>query len=84
MAINYFIGWSVRELEAALREAQEDLAAGKSGTLAQAGDARAESQIAKSAEERIRMILKALNQKEPDRYPLDQTTAITQTKAAFS
>jgi len=83
MAINYFIGWDVKDLEAALREAQEDLAAGKSGTLAQAGDARAESQISKSAEERIRMILKALNLKDPAKYPLTEILAITQTRASF-
>lgn len=84
MAINYYIGWDVKDLEAALREAQEDLAAGKSITMAQGGDARSESQVQKSPEERIRMILRALNIKDATKYPIEDITAITQTKAAFS
>lgn len=84
MAINYFLGWSEAELKEALRRAQEDLADGKAALGARAGDASIENQNVKSAEERIRLILRALHAKSPDEYPLDEITAITSTKAAFS
>lgn len=84
MAINYFIGWSVAELEAELRLAQEDLAAGKATIQSAAGDASTQSRVDKSTESRIEMILKALNLKDPEKYPADQITRITSTKAAFS
>lgn len=83
MAINYFIGWSVAELEAELRLAQEDLAAGKSITNSGAGDASMASRIDKSSEARIEMILKALNALDPEKYPIAQTARITMTKASF-
>ena len=84
MAINYFIGWSIKDLEDSLREAQEDLAAGKSSTLSQAGDAKTEAAIAKSAEERIRMILRALNLQDPEKYPIADITAATSTRISFA
>jgi hypothetical protein len=84
MAINYFIGWSTAELEAELRAAQEDLAAGKSTIAAGAGDANTQSRIEKTPEERVRMILRELNQREPEKYPIANVTAITTTKAVFS
>lgn len=84
MAINYFIGWSQKDLEAELRSAQEDLAAGSSTIQAGAGDATQQSRVEKSIEERIRMILASLNKLDPDRYPLGQITALTQTRAGFN
>ncbi len=84
MAINYFIGWSVAQLEVELRAAQEDLAAGKATTRAGAGDAQVEDVVQKSAEDRIKMIYRALYALDPERYPIGQITAITSTKVAFS
>jgi hypothetical protein len=83
MAINYFIGWSVQELEAELRLAQEDLAAGKSITNSGAGDASMASRIDKSSEARIEMILKALHRLCPEKYPATEIARLTETKAAF-
>jgi len=84
MAINYFIGWSRKDLEDALVEAQEDLAAGKDTTAAGAGDAHVQSRIELSPQTRIQMILKALNLIAPQDYPADQVTAITQVRVGFS
>jgi len=84
MALNYFIGWTQSELELELRAAQEDLAAGKATISAGAGDANTASRIEKSCEERIRMILQALNKLDPDTYPLDQITPISETRIAFA
>ena len=83
MAINYFIGWSVAELEAELRLAQEDLSACKATIQAGAGDASTQSRVDKSAESRIEMLLKALNALDPVKYPAASITRITQTKASF-
>lgn len=84
VAINYFIGWSMEELEAELATAQEDLAAGSALTRAGAGDTMSENIVNKSPEARIRMILKALNLLDSVKYPIDQVTAITETRVAFS
>jgi hypothetical protein len=84
MAINYFINWSREDLERELRLAQEDLSAGKSTTRAGAGDASVENRVEKSVEERIKLLLKALNAIDPTAYPIDSISAITRTKAAFS
>ena len=84
MAINYFIGWSVKDLEAELRLAQEDLAAGKQIIQSGAGDANMQNRVEKSAESRIQAILKALNLLDPEKYPAAQIRAITMTQVAFS
>lgn len=84
MAINYFIGWSLDELKAELRAAQEELLNGKAASAARAGDTSIENEIVKSAEARIQLIYKALHALAPEEYPLDEITAITSTKAAFS
>lgn len=84
MAFNYFIGWNQQDLEAELRSAQEDLAAGKSTIAAQGGDSRIGSQVDLSAQERIKLILKALNAIDPTTYPLASVSAITTTRACFS
>jgi hypothetical protein len=84
MAINYFKGWSREQLEAALKDAQEDLAAGKSTVSAGAGDANSSSKIDKSAEERIKMLLRALHDEAPEDYPLEEVTATNETRIAFT
>lgn len=84
MAINYFIGWNQGDLEEALRNAQEDLAAGKASIQAGAGDASAQHRVEKSITSRIQMIYKALNLADPVTYPIEQISAITAVKVAFS
>ena len=83
MAINYFIGWSIKDLETELRAAQEDLAAGKSTIQAGSGDASVQNRVEKSIEARIEQLLIALNKQDAEKYPLDQVSRITQTRAAF-
>lgn len=83
MAINYFIGWTVKDLEAELRIAQEDLAAGKSVIQAGAGDASTQSRTEQSIQQRIEQLLAALNKLDPEKYPIDQISRITQTRVAF-
>lgn len=84
MALNQFIGWSKDDLEAALRRAQEDLAAGKSIESSRAGDVSKTERYEKSIDERIGLILKALSLLDPVKYPADQITRTTQTRATFS
>ena len=84
MAINYFIGWSVADLEGELRIAQEDLAAGKATTASGAGDASTQMLVQKQAEARIEMLLKALSLLDPEKYPSDSITRITSTRASFA
>jgi hypothetical protein len=83
MAINWFIGWSMEDLQRELRLAQEDLSAGKSTTRAGAGDASVENRVEKSIEERIKMILRALYLIDPVAYPLSAISAISETRVAF-
>lgn len=84
MAINYFIGWDQEDLETELRAAQEDLAAGKATTEGRAGDVTSRSQMEQSCQQRIKLLLKALNALDPETYPIDQVTAITATRVCFS
>jgi hypothetical protein len=84
MAFNPFIGWSQEDLLEALTAAQEDLAAGKSTTRVGAGDANVESRMDKSPEARIELLYRALNLLDSTRYPIDQISRISITKAAFS
>jgi hypothetical protein len=83
VAINYFIGWTVKDLEAELRIAQEDLAAGKSVIQAGAGDASTQNRIEQSIQQRIEQLLAALNKLDPEKYPIDQISRITQTRVGF-
>lgn len=83
MALNPFLGWTVKDLEAELRAAQEDLAAGKATVGAGAGDVRSQSETQLSPLKRIELILRALNLLDSEKYPLEQITRITQTRASF-
>jgi hypothetical protein len=84
MAFNPFLGWSVEDLLRELRSAQEDLAAGASITRAGASDATSEQRIDKSPEERIRIILRALNRIDPDTYPIADITPTDRTRIVFN
>lgn len=83
MAFNAFIGWSREDLEAELRAAQEDLAAGKAVLKVGAGDSSTESRSDASAMERIKLLLKALNKISPDDYPITDITPIDRTRGTF-
>jgi len=84
MALNYFIGWSTEKLELALLLAQDDLAAGASLESAGSGDVNSRNKTELSPQERIKMILKALNLKDPEKYPASASIAITQTRICFA
>jgi hypothetical protein len=84
VAINYFIGWGQQDLESELRIAQEDLAAGKTTVQAQGGESRIGSQVQMTPQERIKMILKALNLLDPEAYPIASVSSMNTTRACFS
>lgn len=84
MALNYFIGWSVERLERALTIAQDDLAAGASIESAGSGDVNSRNKTELSPQERIKMILKALNLADPEKYPASSSIATTQTRISFA
>lgn len=83
MAYNPFIGRSLEWLEAQLEAAQTDLGAGSVVNYAEAGDAKTQTKIDKSPDERIKLILKALNKIDPDTYPIADITAIDRTRVTF-
>lgn len=78
--MNPFIGQSQETLEAWLREAQEDLAAGKTITSAGAGDTRFDNQVSGSPEKRIEQLLRALNLLDPVTYPATEIRRATRTR----
>lgn len=84
MALNYFAGWSVQELEVELRRAQSDLAAGSSLTSGGTGEVNSQSQVDKSPDERVAMLLRALSKLDPERYPPGSSVATRATKIVFS
>ena len=84
MGLNYFIGWSREKLETALASAQEDLAAGASIESAGSGDVNSRNKTELSPQERIKMILKALNLLDPEKYPASSAVAITRTRINFA
>jgi hypothetical protein len=83
MALNPFIGWNQQDLEAELRRAQEDLAAGKTITQNRSGDVGKVEQVEASALTRIRQLLIALNKLDPTTYPADQISPVNRTKVTF-
>ncbi len=78
--MNPFIGWTQTQLETALRDAQDDLAAGKTITGAGAGDTRFDNQVSLDPQKRIELLLRALNLLDPVTYPASQITRVTRTK----
>lgn len=83
MALNYFIGLSVEQLEAALKLAQGDLLAGASIESAGSGDVSSRNKTELSPQTRIAMILSVLNTLDPGKYPAEQTKRTTQTRITF-
>lgn len=84
MAINYFFGWQRADLETALREAQGDLAAGKTTISARGGQSQVGSAVDIPPQERIRLLLQALRAVAPEDYPASGTSSISTTRAAFT
>ena len=83
MAINFFIGWTLEDLETELRAAQEDLAAGKSTISAGAGDASQQSKTDMAPADRVKMILRALNKLDPETYPIADITSNDRTRIVY-
>ncbi len=84
MAINYFIGRSIQDLENDLKLAQEDLAAGKTVSDASSGDVSKRENVQGSIEKRIRLILQALTIADPVKYPPELTTTTRSFRIVFS
>lgn len=84
MAFNPFIGLSQERLEAELAQAQSDLLAGKATVQVGSGDIMIRSQPEQSLNERIRLILAALNKLDPENYPASLVTPATSTKIVFA
>ena len=67
-----------------MASAQEDLAAGASIESAGSGDVNSRNKTELSPQERIKMILKALNLLDPEKYPASAAVAITRTRINFA
>lgn len=83
MAFDPFIGWTQAELESALKDAQRELAEGKSLTSVSAGDGSASKAIQMTPITRIRKILLKLHTIDAVAYPMDSITPTSQTQVAF-
>lgn len=80
MALNLFIGISRDQLERWLRDAQADLAAGKTLSSYGTGDTNASKQVQMDIRQRIAEILNALNAIDSTAYPAAQTKRVTRTQ----
>lgn len=79
MAFNPFIGWTQAQLEAELRSAQEDYAAGTQITSVGAGDTNVSAQMQHGILERIETLYRALNLLDPTTYPIASILPTRQT-----
>jgi len=86
MAFNPFLGpaWNKAKLEAALSDAQNELAAGAVTISAGAGEANGAFSKQLSIERRIELLYKALNALDSTTYPLDSISRVDRTKANMS
>lgn len=80
MAFNPFIGRSQEWLESELEKAQEDYAAGKTTSSINAGDAGSSKVVQLTPEQRIRLLLKALNLLDSTLYPDSSIRRVTRTQ----
>ena len=80
---NLFIGWSKADLEAALRTAQEELAAGAQLTQGNAGDQGFQQESKMNLEARIANLYYALNKLDPDKYPVADCNPARRTQLIF-
>lgn len=82
--VAYFIGWTLDKLEAALTQAQEELAAGQTtiiaGTTGPSGGVNSQSQVQLQIQERIQLILIALNKLDATKYPLSSVRRVHKTR----
>lgn len=72
--MNLFAGWSEADLLSALRAAQDELASGSQLESAGSGDVSSTRRIQVGPVSRIRMIGRALNALDSDKYPLSDYT----------
>lgn len=80
---NFYIGWSRAELEAALRTAQNDLAAGASLTGGAAGDQNFTQLADPNTEATIARLLYALFLIDPEAYPARDCNPASRTRVVF-
>jgi hypothetical protein len=83
MAFNPFMGRSLETLQADLKAAQDDLAAGKTIQSSGVGETRKTEHIDTNPRERIRAILFALNKLDGVKYPLCQISPDRETRVTF-
>lgn len=84
MAFDPFIGWTQVKLEAALLEAQEDLAYGKTLAGGGSGDASANYLVQQQAANRIELLYKKLTTLDPTAYPPASISRLDRTRARFN
>ena len=82
--VEYFIGWSKEKLQGALAQAQDELAAGQTimmaGTTGPSGGVNSQSQVQLKIEQRIQLILVALNAIDPVTYPAASCKRVSKTR----
>jgi len=83
MALNRYIGMSQEDLEQALANAQQDSLRGKTSTQNSDGNIMNRSQMSETPDRRIEKILYALYLLNPAKYPIEEITAIRETRVVF-
>ena len=83
MAINYFDGWTVAELNTEIRRCQNELAAGQTVTGSAAGDVNFNFQVQHDILNRIEMLMRARSILDPVNYPPEDNTPIDRTEIVF-
>lgn len=83
MAQNPFIGRDRSWLEAKLREAQDELASGKSSISGGMADVSFGKIMTVGPQKRIDQLYWALNRIDPATYPIDQIASATRTTAIY-
>lgn len=82
--MNPFIGATQAQLESWLRDAQRDLAAGKTISAVNAGDAGSQKMVQMTPLDRITKLLAALSLIDPTTYPPADIRKVTRTKTFVS
>jgi hypothetical protein len=80
MPVNVFFGIPQATLETWLRDAQADLAAGKTLVSYSTGDTSGSKIVQSSPQTRIELILRALYLIDPESYPASSVSRVTRTR----
>lgn len=83
MAINYYVGWSIEDLENKLRNLQEQKAEASRVIAATGADTYSQFEPSPNLDKEIQQILAALNLLDPEKYPSSVTERTVRTTPRY-